>query len=94
MALSPHGKIRFPSGHMLNLIAVDTSRLMDWFWNPHDLWAGPMLIIANVVLLFVMLGWTAVVALIGVILLFPLNWWIAKVTVKDHVFVCMSKLTY
>src|SRR5690242_7060743 len=40
MKLSSQSRLHFSVGQIVNLVAVDAQKIMDFFWNPHDVWAG------------------------------------------------------
>lgn len=83
LKLSSQGRLKFPVGQMLNMVSIDATRIHDLFWNPHDVWTSPLFLIANIILLFYLLGWVGFVAVGGILMLFPLNWWLAKATIRD-----------
>ena len=55
------------SGQMTNLISVDSLRIMDFIWLPHDWWASIVVIFANLGVLYWLVGYPALVG--GVLLL-------------------------
>ena len=61
LRLSAAAKRQATTGQMMNLVSVDAMRLMEFMWNPHDWWASPSIIVANMCVLFYMVGYPAIV---------------------------------
>lgn len=93
LALSPAAKKQASSGQMMNMVAVDSQRVHDFIWNPHDWWASPLVIISCIYFLWYLLGLPGIeivclliiVAIIGAFAFFimsGLNLFVTKVSVK------------
>jgi hypothetical protein len=59
LRLSAAAKRSATTGQMMNLVSVDAMRLMDFAWNPHDWWASPIIVTANMCVLYYMVGYAA-----------------------------------
>ncbi|XP_033987321.1 ATP-binding cassette sub-family C member 9 isoform X1 [Trematomus bernacchii] len=64
-------------GQINNLVAIETNQLMWFFFLCPNLWAMPVQIIMGVILLYYLLGWSALVGASVIVLLAPVQYLIA-----------------
>ncbi|KAJ4920647.1 hypothetical protein JOQ06_026069, partial [Pogonophryne albipinna] len=64
-------------GQINNLVAIETNQLMWFFFLCPNLWAMPVQIIMGVILLYYLLGWSALVGASVIVLLAPIQYLIA-----------------
>lgn len=67
--VSTASRQQYSVGQLTNLVSVDCSTIMEFIWNPHDLWASPLILTVNVIILFVIVGYGGFVALLYITLL-------------------------
>jgi ATP-binding cassette subfamily C (CFTR/MRP) protein 1 len=68
---------------MMNLVSVDSQRLMNFIWNPHDWWSGPLAIIINLGVLFWLVSYSALAGMTTLFLLGgPLNYYLTRLAVR------------
>ncbi|KAM6464845.1 ATP-binding cassette sub-family C member 8 isoform 1-T1 [Liasis olivaceus] len=65
------------SGQICNLVAIDTNQLMWFFFLCPNLWAMPVQIIVGVVLLYYLLGISALIGAAVIIVLAPVQYFVA-----------------
>uniref|UniRef100_A0A7N6BEA8 ATP-binding cassette, sub-family C (CFTR/MRP), member 9 n=1 Tax=Anabas testudineus TaxID=64144 RepID=A0A7N6BEA8_ANATE len=64
-------------GQINNLVAIETNQLMWFLFLCPNLWAMPVQIVMGVILLYCLLGWSAVVGASVIVLLAPIQYLIA-----------------
>ncbi|XP_061494358.1 ATP-binding cassette sub-family C member 9 isoform X2 [Rhineura floridana] len=64
-------------GQINNLVAIETNQLMWFLFLCPNLWAMPVQIIMGVILLYNLLGWSALVGAAVIVLLAPIQYFIA-----------------
>ncbi|XP_054478436.1 multidrug resistance-associated protein 1-like [Anoplopoma fimbria] len=69
-------------GEIINLVSADTQKLMDFVVYFNSLWVTPIEIALCFYFLWQLLGLSALAGIIAVVLIFPLNGFIAKVRSK------------
>ena len=72
-------------GEIVNLMSVDAQRLMDLTPYLNMVWSAPMQIIIAIALLWRILGPSVLTGLLMMILLIPINGYIANLTKKYQV---------
>ncbi|KAE8605948.1 hypothetical protein XENTR_v10010526 [Xenopus tropicalis] len=65
------------SGQICNLVAIDTNQLMWFFFLCPNLWAMPVQIIVGVILLYYILGISALIGAVVIIVLAPIQYFVA-----------------
>ncbi|XP_028588496.2 ATP-binding cassette sub-family C member 8 isoform X2 [Podarcis muralis] len=65
------------SGQICNLVAIDTNQLMWFFFLCPNLWAMPVQIIVGVILLYYLLGISALIGAAVIIVLAPVQYFVA-----------------
>ncbi|KAM3856909.1 ATP-binding cassette sub-family C member 8 [Vipera latastei] len=65
------------SGQICNLVAIDTNQLMWFFFLCPNLWAMPVQIIVGIVLLYYLLGISALIGAAVIIVLAPVQYFVA-----------------
>uniref|UniRef100_A0A2K5HCW9 ATP binding cassette subfamily C member 8 n=1 Tax=Colobus angolensis palliatus TaxID=336983 RepID=A0A2K5HCW9_COLAP len=65
------------AGQICNLVAIDTNQLMWFFFLCPNLWAMPVQIIVGVILLYYILGVSALIGAVVIILLAPVQYFVA-----------------
>uniref|UniRef100_A0A8C5MSQ0 ATP binding cassette subfamily C member 8 n=1 Tax=Leptobrachium leishanense TaxID=445787 RepID=A0A8C5MSQ0_9ANUR len=65
------------SGQICNLVAIDTNQLMWFFFLCPNLWAMPVQIIVGVILLYYILGMSALIGAAMIIVLAPVQYFVA-----------------
>ncbi|KAM4617911.1 ATP-binding cassette sub-family C member 8 isoform 2-T2 [Discoglossus pictus] len=65
------------SGQICNLVAIDTNQLMWFFFLCPNLWAMPVQIIVGVILLYYILGISAFIGAVVIIVLAPVQYFVA-----------------
>ncbi|XP_075784195.1 ATP-binding cassette sub-family C member 8 isoform X3 [Pelodiscus sinensis] len=65
------------AGQICNLVAIDTNQLMWFFFLCPNLWAMPVQIIAGVLLLYYLLGISALIGAVVIIVLAPVQYFVA-----------------
>ncbi|XP_074853851.1 ATP-binding cassette sub-family C member 8 isoform X9 [Carettochelys insculpta] len=65
------------AGQICNLVAIDTNQLMWFFFLCPNLWAMPVQIIAGVLLLYYLLGVSALIGAVVIIVLAPVQYFVA-----------------
>ncbi|MEE6499452.1 hypothetical protein FKM82_003458 [Ascaphus truei] len=65
------------SGQICNLVAIDTNQLMWFFFLCPNLWAMPVQIIVGVLLLYSILGISALIGAVVIIVLAPVQYFVA-----------------
>jgi ABC-type multidrug transport system fused ATPase/permease subunit len=78
MELSPKARNSQPTGKILNLMQLDAQRFYDTAWFLHLMWSAALEIIGCVTLLFLLLGPSMLAGFTIMVLLLPLNGWLAK----------------
>ena len=73
LTLSSTGKKYFTTGEIVNLMSVDTQRIMDFVQVLNLLWSAPVQIIITIYLLWGQLGVSTLAGLIVLVLLVPFN---------------------
>ncbi|XP_022163687.1 ATP-binding cassette sub-family C member Sur-like [Myzus persicae] len=67
------------NGHIINLLSEDTTNIMSSFWIGHYIWAIPLKIIILIYLLYLKLGWSAIVgSACCIVIMIPLQFFIGK----------------
>ncbi|KAH0487916.1 MAG: uncharacterized protein KVP18_001639 [Porospora cf. gigantea A] len=79
------------TGQIVNLVQVDAQRCQDVTTYVHVIWSATLQIIVCCVLLGLLLGWSAVAALITMMLFVPLSGFIVKLARKKQVLVMGRK---
>ncbi|XP_077177739.1 ATP-binding cassette sub-family C member 8 isoform X4 [Paroedura picta] len=65
------------AGQICNLVAIDTNQLMWFFFLCPNLWAMPVQIIVGVILLYYLLGFSALIGAVVIIVLVPVQYFVA-----------------
>ncbi|XP_054828142.1 ATP-binding cassette sub-family C member 8 isoform X4 [Eublepharis macularius] len=65
------------AGQICNLVAIDTNQLMWFFFLCPNLWAIPVQIIVGVILLYYLLGFSALIGAVVIIVLVPVQYFVA-----------------
>ncbi|CAH2325660.1 ATP-binding cassette sub-family C member 8 isoform X1 [Pelobates cultripes] len=65
------------SGQICNLVAIDTNQLMWFFFLCPNLWAMPVQIIIGIILLYYILGMSALIGAVVIIVLAPVQYFVA-----------------
>ncbi|XP_025407848.1 ATP-binding cassette sub-family C member Sur-like isoform X2 [Sipha flava] len=67
------------NGHIINLLSEDTTNIMSSFWIGHYIWAIPLKIIFLIYLLYLKLGWSAILgSACCIMIMIPLQFFIGK----------------
>lgn len=67
------------NGHIINLLSEDTTNIMSSFWIGHYIWAIPLKIIILIYLLYLKLGWSAIIgSACCIVIMIPLQFFIGK----------------
>ncbi|XP_050524591.1 ATP-binding cassette sub-family C member Sur-like isoform X2 [Daktulosphaira vitifoliae] len=67
------------NGHIINLMSEDTMNIMSSFWIGHYIWAIPLKIFFLIYLLFLKLGWSAIIgSTCCILIMIPLQFVIGK----------------
>lgn len=77
LTISPNARKDTTVGEIVNLMAVDAQRFFETVQYLHLIWAGPMVIILAIYFLWQILGVAVVAGLVVMILMIPLNAWVA-----------------
>eukprot|EP01114_Cavostelium_apophysatum_P017935 TRINITY_DN5431_c0_g1_i3.p1 TRINITY_DN5431_c0_g1~~TRINITY_DN5431_c0_g1_i3.p1 ORF type:complete len:1082 (+),score=283.02 TRINITY_DN5431_c0_g1_i3:209-3454(+) len=81
LRLTASTKRTISTGTMTNLVSVDSQRIMDFVWNPHDWWAAVIFAIANIAMLFYLIGLSTFAGIGALFLLVPFNTFVVKTMV-------------
>lgn len=73
LRLSSAGREQFTTGEVINLMAIDTQRVGDFFLFLNDTWSVPLQILFAVYLLWDQLGVASLAGLVLMVLIMPLN---------------------
>ena len=65
-------------GEITNLMAVDANRILEVSCYIHQIWSCPLQIVVAVILLFGVLGWSAMAGVLLMVLMLPLDGWVAN----------------
>ncbi|XP_048341307.1 LOW QUALITY PROTEIN: ATP-binding cassette sub-family C member 8 [Sphaerodactylus townsendi] len=65
------------AGQICNLVAIDTNQLMWFFFLCPNLWAMPVQIVVGVILLYYLLGFSALIGAVVIIVLLPVQYFVA-----------------
>ncbi|XP_015278733.1 PREDICTED: ATP-binding cassette sub-family C member 8, partial [Gekko japonicus] len=65
------------AGQICNLVAIDTNQLMWFFFLCPNLWAMPVQIVVGVILLYYLLGFSALIGAVVIIVLVPVQYFVA-----------------
>ena len=79
LRLSNAAKQQFTTGEIVNFIAVDSQRIVDFFNNLNTLWASPVQIAIGVYLLWLQLNYAAFAGFSCMLIIIPLNLWLTNV---------------
>ncbi|TID23587.1 abc metal ion transporter [Venturia nashicola] len=86
MRLSNAGREAKSTGDIVNLMAVDTQRISDLSRQGHQLWSSPFQIILCMASLFQLLGWAGLAGVVVMVVMVPVNIYIAQIMKKfQHV---------
>jgi ATP-binding cassette subfamily C (CFTR/MRP) protein 1 len=77
--LSNEGRASKTTGDIVNYMAVDTQRLQDLAQYGQQLWSAPFQIVLCMLSLYQLLGWSMFAGVGAMIVMIPLNGWIARV---------------
>eukprot|EP00158_Paraphelidium_tribonemae_P009351 Partr_v1_DN28841_c0_g1_i2_m33338 putative ATP-binding cassette, sub-family C (CFTR MRP), member len=65
---------RYPAGVIMNLASSDADSIMSFFWNSvHEVWASPVIIVVSLVWLFFLLGYSALIGCLVMVLSVAFN---------------------
>jgi ABC-type multidrug transport system fused ATPase/permease subunit len=78
MQLSPKARNGYRTGKILNLMQLDAQRFYDTAWFLHLMWSAVLEILGCVTLLFLLLGPSMLAGFLTMVLLVPLNGWLAQ----------------
>jgi ABC-type multidrug transport system fused ATPase/permease subunit len=73
MKLSPNGRKVFTTGEIVNIMSVDTQRVMEYVQIANLLWICPLQIAVSIYLLWQQLQYGSLAGLIVMLLLLPIN---------------------
>jgi ATP-binding cassette subfamily C (CFTR/MRP) protein 1 len=77
--LSNEGRAAKTTGDIVNYMAVDTQRLQDLAQYGQQLWSAPFQIVLCMLSLYQLLGWSMFAGVGAMIVMIPLNGWIARI---------------
>jgi ATP-binding cassette subfamily C (CFTR/MRP) protein 1 len=77
--LSNEGRAAKTTGDIVNYMAVDTQRLQDLAQYGQQLWSAPFQIVLCMLSLYQLLGWSMFAGVGAMIIMIPLNGWIARI---------------
>lgn len=77
--LSNEGRAAKTTGDIVNYMAVDTQRLQDLAQYGQQLWSAPFQIVLCMLSLYQLLGWSMFAGVAAMIIMIPLNGWIARI---------------
>jgi len=78
LRLSQFGKDQYSMGEVVTLMSTDAQRLQDVMPYFHIIWSGPYQIIICLILLYYQVGWSMLAGLGVMLLMVPLNGWLAR----------------
>ncbi|KAF2012769.1 multidrug resistance-associated protein 1 [Aaosphaeria arxii CBS 175.79] len=76
--LSNEGRAAKSTGDIVNYMAVDTQRLQDLAQYGQQLWSAPFQIVLCMLSLYQLLGWSMFAGVGAMIIMIPINGWIAR----------------
>jgi ATP-binding cassette subfamily C (CFTR/MRP) protein 1 len=82
---SPKARKAVNEGRLLALVTGDTQKLMDIWAQLYLLVTAPLSIAASFALIWVQVQWSTLAGVGVIVSLFPVNAWMAKVSVGDDV---------
>ena len=78
LRLSNEGRAKKSTGDIVNLMSVDTQRIADLSRQGHQLWSAPIQITLCIFSLYELLGWAGLAGVGVIIIMVPLNAFIAR----------------
>eukprot|EP00286_Rhodomonas_abbreviata_P022543 CAMPEP_0181302728 /NCGR_PEP_ID=MMETSP1101-20121128/8158_1 /TAXON_ID=46948 /ORGANISM="Rhodomonas abbreviata, Strain Caron Lab Isolate" /LENGTH=1569 /DNA_ID=CAMNT_0023408211 /DNA_START=111 /DNA_END=4820 /DNA_ORIENTATION=- len=76
--LSAKGRQGYNIGELISLMSVDANRLGHSMHGLHMLWSAPLMMIVSTALVYSLVGWSVFAGLSVMVILSPINWWVAK----------------
>lgn len=80
--LSNEGRASKTTGDIVNYMAVDTQRLQDLAQYGQQLWSAPFQIVLCMLSLYQLLGWSMFAGVGAMLIMIPVNGWIARLMKK------------
>mmetsp|Transcript_61042 Transcript_61042/g.125907 ORF Transcript_61042/g.125907 Transcript_61042/m.125907 type:complete len:1578 (-) Transcript_61042:105-4838(-) len=80
--LSAKGRQGYKIGELISLMSVDASRLGHSMHGLHMLWSAPLMMIASTALIYSLVGWSVFAGLSVVLVLTPINMFVAKLQTR------------